>query len=165
MCVHVEEPRNEVQKGSFSDLAPHRLPLDGATVPGAEGASLVLDELGTVCFCSNATARLFGAGAHPLIGRPVRELIPDLPFSAETPGYNVAYATFWAGETSGYEFQGLDSRRRPFRVVVSFEKLVLEGRHQIVVNLRHAGGERARSLPYRIRIQTRATISERRSMS
>ena len=143
MCVYAEGPRDEARENSFSEPVPHRDPLDGATVPAAEVASMVLDALGTVRDCSGAAARLFGAGAHQLIGRPVRELIPDVPLSAETPGYNVAYAAFWAAEAPGHEFRALDSRGRPFCVMVSLEELALEGRHQILVCLRQAAGASA----------------------
>lgn len=165
MCVYAEGPRNEARETSFPDPVPHWAPLDGAPVPTTEGASMVLDELGTVCSCSSSTARLFGAGAQPLIGRPVRALIPDLPLRAATPGYNVAYAAFWAAEAPMRDFQALDNRGRPFCVAVSLEKLALEGRHQILVNLRQAGGATARCLPDRMWIQPRATITNRRSMS
>lgn len=56
--------------------------------------SLVLDKTGIIRFCSAAVARLAGTSATCLIGRPIKFLLPQLPFNHDTPGYNAAFARF-----------------------------------------------------------------------
>ncbi|MBI4289850.1 MAG: PAS domain-containing protein [Betaproteobacteria bacterium] len=98
-------------------------------------AAMVLDKSGTVCYCHADAARLFHASAHTLVGRHVRELIPDLPFKPRTPGYNVAYAAFWANEGAQHGFCGVDSQGRAFGIRVALDRLELEKRHQILLRL------------------------------
>lgn len=111
--------------------------------PGAEAAShrvpfaaMVLDSLGTVRYCHADAARLFRAGARTLVGRHLSELIPGLPFNPMTPGYNVAYATFWAPEGSRRGFCGVDSQGLTFGLQVTLDRLNLEKHHQILLSLR-----------------------------
>lgn len=56
--------------------------------------SLILDGNGTIRFCSNALANLVGVGAGELVGRTIKSLLPEMPLSPTTPGYNVAFAAF-----------------------------------------------------------------------
>lgn len=54
--------------------------------------SLILDLFGVVRFCNRDLAQLVHCDPSELIGRAVRRLLPDLGFSAKTPGYNLALA-------------------------------------------------------------------------
>lgn len=107
-----------------------------AAAQGVPFAAMVLDRLGTVRYCHADAARLFRARAHTLIGRHVKDLIPDLPFNPRTPGYNVAYAAFWASENPRRGFCGVDSQGRSFGLQVALDKLELEKRYQILLSLR-----------------------------
>lgn len=80
----------------------------------APPAAIVMDCYGTVRHCSPDLAGLFQTRPRYLIGRHIRDLIPNLPLSPATPGYNAAYATFWAqtGEQRGFE--GVDGQGRKF---------------------------------------------------
>lgn len=62
-----------------------------------EFATVVLDAAGTVRCCNAAADALFGVGSGNLVGRELAALVPGVPIRPETPGYNVAYATFSAG--------------------------------------------------------------------
>ncbi|MBI4293819.1 MAG: hypothetical protein HY661_20280 [Betaproteobacteria bacterium] len=100
---------------------------------------MVLDRSGTVRYCHAEAARLFRASAHTLVGRHVRALIPHLPFNPRTPGYNVAYTTFWASEGPQRGFCGLDSQGGLFGVQVALDRLDLQKHPQIIVALAPTG--------------------------
>lgn len=140
MCVYRQAPRDEVSEEPCSPLSLRQNGPVCATVPAGEFALMVLDKHGTVCQCDAAAARLFAAGAQQLIGKPVGELIPDMPLKPDTPGYNVAYAAFWASEACGREFRGRDGRGRAVCLELSLAGLAPEGGHQILLRLRQAGG-------------------------
>ncbi|MBI2959206.1 MAG: hypothetical protein HYY28_02745 [Betaproteobacteria bacterium] len=101
-------------------------------------ATIVLDRLGTVRYCHDEAADLFGSPALSLIGKHIKALIPDLPFNARTPGYNVAYAAFWAPDGPRQRYCGVDSLGRSFDLQIALESLELEKKQQIVLNLRRA---------------------------
>ena len=61
-----------------------------------EFATVVLDAVGTVQCCNAAADALFGVGSGKLVGRELAALVPGVPIRPETPGYNIAYATFSA---------------------------------------------------------------------
>ena len=99
-------------------------------------AVMILDSSGTVRYCHAEAARLFRAGATALVGRHVRELIPDLPFDPRTRGYNVAYATFWSPNGLLRGFCGVDGRGCSFGLQLTLGRLVLEKHHQILLRLK-----------------------------
>jgi hypothetical protein len=133
---HLTEASNRDVKQQNPHLFPGRDDSSGAAVAhGVPFAAMVLDKSGTVCYCHADAARLFHASAHALVGRHVRELIPDLPFKPKTPGYNVAYAAFWANEEAQHGFSGVDSQGRAFGIRVAVDRLELEKRHQILLRL------------------------------
>ena len=55
-------------------------------------AALILDTQGRVVHCSTAAKTLLGQHADAMIDLPVKAVFPKLPMSAQTPGYNLAYA-------------------------------------------------------------------------
>ena len=133
---HLTEAFNWNVTQQNSHLFPERDDTSGETAaPGVPFAAMVLDKSGTVCYCHADAARLFHASAHTLVGRHVRELIPGLPFKPRTPGYNVAYAAFWASEEAQHGFCGVDSQGRAFGIRVAVDRLELEKRHQILLRL------------------------------
>ncbi len=111
------------------EAAAHEIPF----------ATMVLDRSGTVRYCHADAARLFRSNAHTLGGHHVREVIPNLPFNPRTPGYNVAYATFWASEGPQRRFCGVDGQGGLFGLQVALDKLELQKRHQIIVSLAATG--------------------------
>ena len=105
-----------------------------AHAPKVPFAAIVLDRFGTGWYCNAEAAQLFRAGLHTLVGRHVKDLIPDLPFNSSTPGYNIAYATFWAN-VPPRRFRGLDSQGNSFGLEVALHRPDLEHHYQIIVVL------------------------------
>ena len=101
-----------------------------------ELATIILDRLGKILFCNATAARLFCARTQQLLGLDIRALMPNLPLRPVTPGYNLAYATFWAAEGGWRQFNGRDSGRRVFRLEAALDKYELASRRQILLSLR-----------------------------
>lgn len=101
-------------------------------------ATMVLDRLGTVRYCHDEAANLFGTRADSLIGKHIKALIPDLPLNARTPGYNIAYAAFWAPDGPRQGYCGVDSRGRSFGLQIALANRELEKKQQIVLSLRRS---------------------------
>lgn len=99
-------------------------------------AAMILDSSGTVVYCHADAARLFHASPSTLVGQHVSELIPDLPFDRRTPGYNLAYATFWAPEGPPRGFAGVDGQGRSFGLQLALDRLQLQKHQQILLGLR-----------------------------
>lgn len=105
---------------------------DPLPTPVAHGA-VVLDRFGIVRYCDTRALKLLGAGPDGLIGRDIRSLIPELPISARTPGYNLAYATFCA--TRGPRLcRALGSNGRAANLEIWLDKL--HGYHEILIGMR-----------------------------
>lgn len=86
-------------RASGASPAPHAPAASGPERRlGGYPAVLILDARGAVQFCSDAAAQLFDDRTDEMLGRPVTELIPALPLRTVTPGYNLAYARFWAAQ-------------------------------------------------------------------
>lgn len=88
------QPQPQPQLHEITTLSTHSA---GAEMRPAMVGSLILDGNGTIMFCSNALALLVGTTASELVGRTIKSLLPEMPLSPTTPGYNVAFAAFsWA---------------------------------------------------------------------
>ncbi len=125
---------NAVQQDSGPSI-----PSDQIFGPPEHGdfiAVMVLDGAGRIRYCDSEAAQLFRASRSALMDRHVKERIPDLPFRLRTPGYNVAYATFWSPWGPPRAFCGLDIQGRSFDVQVALDPMLLGKRHQILVRLR-----------------------------
>jgi hypothetical protein len=55
---------------------------------------LILDTQGRVTSASGNIEQLLGMQIYALVGKCVTTILPDIPFSEMTPGYNLAYAVF-----------------------------------------------------------------------
>ena len=106
-----------------------------AMAPGSQLSMMVLDKFGVIRYCSVFAARLFRASAQELIGRSIASLVPQLPLRQQTPGYNIAFATFWAAADSNPAYTAVDGQGGSIPIRISLEQLSLEGHHQILVNL------------------------------
>jgi hypothetical protein len=82
---------------------------------------LALDAAGNIQRCDTAAAELFFASPEMLVGRHITKLIPELPLKPDTPGYNVAYATFCAARPVWLWFKAVDSAGCTMRLYVSFD--------------------------------------------
>lgn len=74
-------------------------------VPAANG--LLVDHQGLIADCGAAAACMLGASEKAVLGRPVRELLPEVPLDLATPGYNIAYLTFWAASGDTRRLAGI----------------------------------------------------------
>lgn len=59
--------------------------------------SVILDQNGCMRACGQHIAALAGLTRQTLNGKPIKFLLPTMPFQPTTPGYNVAFAVFHAG--------------------------------------------------------------------
>ena len=73
-------------------LALTSKPPEANSVRHEGHGSMILDLFGVVRFCSRDLARLMRCNPSDLTGRAVRHLLPELEFSAKTPGYNLSLA-------------------------------------------------------------------------
>ncbi len=103
--------------------------------------AIVLDRFGIVDQCNAAAGELFG-GALTLLGRPITGAIPGIPIRHGTPGYNLAYAAYWASHARYRRFTGIDCRGDAFDIDVRLECLPLNGVPRIALALRPAVAER-----------------------
>ncbi len=137
MCLStLDASRIRIQHEMAGDSAENRAQGGPTGAREAELATVILDTLGKVLSGNSAATRLFCDSTKPLSGRNIRALIPDFPFRPITPGYNLAYATFWAAEGGWRQFNARDSRRHLFRLDVALDKHELASRREIVLRLR-----------------------------
>lgn len=76
------------------------------------GALLLLDENGSIKYCSPAVVSGFDASMQALIDQPVTNLLPELPIRQSTPGDNLAYASSRFRDSQWLAFSGQDSQGR-----------------------------------------------------
>ena len=63
-----------------------------ASLDQERGAVVIIDSAGRIAVSSAAAMQLLGWQDDALAGRPLSTAISDLPFTENTPGYNIAYA-------------------------------------------------------------------------
>jgi len=98
-------------------------------------ATLVVDETGCVMECNQSALTLFGKSDHELLGMPLAELIPTLPLSTDTPGYNMAYGAFHSANHQWLHHVALAANGLCKPIHIHFNQLVREGRHLLVLSL------------------------------
>jgi len=106
--------------------------------PAIGSATLILDVRGRIQFCSRAVASVFGRDMTNLLDQPITVLVPDLPIRAQTPGYNVAYASFWFSDRKWHRFRATDGGARSFIVDLALSLLNLGGTRGFVLDVRHS---------------------------
>lgn len=112
-----------VRRGPDRDLVPASF----------DYGAMVLDRFGIIRYCDTLALQLLGAGPPEVIGRDIRTLIPQLPLSARTPGYNLAYATFCA--TRGPRLcRAFDSSGRVASLEIWLDKL--DDYYEILIGVR-----------------------------
>ncbi|MBI4291870.1 MAG: hypothetical protein HY661_10355 [Betaproteobacteria bacterium] len=129
-------PADPLRAGSLCD--------SGAGIAAVRLPTMVLDRSGTVRCCDDQAANLFGARPESLVGKHINALIPGLPLNVRTPGYNLAYATFWALGGPPRLHCGVDSCGGSFDLRIALEKLELNKKQWILLSL-HRPVERHQS--------------------
>ena len=137
MTIELESQFAVAPNGTITQRHPLLYAEPGAAAGlGSAIAAMILDRSGTVRYGHADAARLFHISPNALVGRHVTELIPELPLDRRTPGYNLAYATFWAPAGPPRAFSGVDSQGRSFGVRVGLDRLELEKHQYILLSLR-----------------------------
>jgi hypothetical protein len=120
-------------------VATHHEPVEGQ-------AALTLDLYGQVLNGTQAAAQLLGMRLESLAGHTASALISPLPLGRNTPGYNLAYATFLG---CGQQYQRLNAHSHDhgkFGVDVAMTVVTWHGARAIRLTLRSpASGQQAHS--------------------
>lgn len=106
----------------------------------AREAALLLDIEGRITDANSAAATLLGRRASALEGQDISQLIPDLPLSRTTPGYNLAYAAFHAGATGWLAHTALTVQGEFLPIEFSLACVRVHGVRVIALTLRPALG-------------------------
>ncbi len=131
-----EDPPEPAPRQAFPFASHHDMAATATDAMAAVGA-LVLDKNGAIRFCSTAVARLAGTTAAGLLGRPVRQLLPQLPFNHGTPGYNVAFAMFSATADVAHSLLLSRADGSQMTVDAALSSFRVNEEHLFCVELRH----------------------------
>ncbi len=104
-------------------------------------AMLMVDMTGRISDANPAAAVLLGRRPDTLFGLAATSIMPQLPFAADTPGYNMAYAIFHTGETQWQPHQALTTEGRRVAVDLALACVTVNGRRVITLSLRPAATE------------------------
>ena len=134
----VEPKRRFANDRSTVAFAAGRSYWQAATVaaPFEQDATLAIDALGQIRFCSAAAQSLLGRTKEQVHLHPIAALIPELPIKAKTPGYNAAFIAFWFCDGRWRKHEALDGNRRPVTVEVSVAPVEMGTERGYVVALR-----------------------------
>jgi PAS domain S-box-containing protein len=108
-----------------------------------QNAELVIDISNRITGCSPAASRLLGQSSERLSGQPIDSLIAELPFSSDTPYYNLAYAVFHAANGTSLKRKAINADGTEIAVVITFASTVMKGRRLIRLNLAPAQSHEA----------------------
>lgn len=88
-------------------------------------AALTVDVRGRIIGCSTTAAALLGQTPDALFNQPVKNVLPNLPFSESTQGYNLAYAITQGarGDWADHYAQASKGDRFPLKVLLSCRKV------------------------------------------
>ena len=99
-------------------------------------ASMSIDVSGLVVNCTPSAGRMLQGAGTGLAGRAIRDVFPELPFSANTPGYNLAYAIFHAAGKHWVRRVALLKDGRSVSIETRLSTVVGEGGREISMSLR-----------------------------
>lgn len=112
----------------------------------AERPMVLLDKHGVVRFCNPSMELLFNCRKGELDGCDVAKLLPSLPLRKKTPGYNLAFATFWEQEALQLNLNGHTTTGGSLLLTVSVRRVSVERHHFILLSLfratQHLGQDR-----------------------
>jgi PAS domain S-box-containing protein len=100
-----------------------------------QNAELIIDISNRITGCSPAASRLLGQSSERLSGQPINSLIAELPFSSDTPYYNLAYAVFHAANGTSLKRKAINADGAEIAVDITFSSTVMKGRRLIQLNL------------------------------
>jgi hypothetical protein len=135
-------PTSSPRHGMLNRRRVNRVETHQESIEGQ--AALTLDLYGHIVNCTLAAAQLLGMRPESLSGHTASSLISPLPLGRNTPGYNLAYATFHA---YGRQYQRLTAHSADhgqFGVEVAMTVVKWHGARAIRLTLRNpASGQQA----------------------
>lgn len=99
-------------------------------------AALTADAQGVITDYSLAAAHLLGRSAESLTGKPLNQLIHQLPFGPNTPGYNLAYAIFHGVDSRWQRHTSVAPDGRVIAVDVALASVMMNGKRAIKLTLK-----------------------------
>jgi PAS domain-containing protein len=99
-------------------------------------ANLAIDNSGHIVECNQPALAMFGLNHGSLLGHAVTEVIPTLPLSPQTPGYNLAYGIFHSAATHAAQHLARTAQQTTLPVHVTFARLLRHGQHILVLSLK-----------------------------
>jgi hypothetical protein len=101
-------------------------------------AALTADAHGCITDYSLAAAHLLGRGTENLAGQALTQVIAQLPFGADTPGYNLAYTVFHGADGRWQRHTTLTPDGRVIPVDVALASVMMNGNRAIKLTLKAA---------------------------
>jgi PAS domain-containing protein len=86
--------QNSENSARAADSIANQFKETPASALSGSSGLMMLDSQGHICSCSEGLAALAGVTPVELVGQAVKTLLPAMPVSGNTPGYNVAFAAF-----------------------------------------------------------------------
>jgi len=100
--------------------------------------TLTLDVEGGITSCDEGIEYVLGSQADALAGKAVTAVMPELPFSAQTPGYNLAYAIFHGANGAKVRRTARSGNGNSLAVETVLSSRNVEGRRSITLDFRSA---------------------------
>jgi hypothetical protein len=100
--------------------------------------TLTLGPEGDITSCDRGIEYLLGSQADVLAGKAITEVMPELPFSAQTPGYNLAYAIFHGANGAKVRRTARSGNGNCLAVETVLSSRNVDGRRSITLNFRSA---------------------------
>lgn len=104
--------------------------------PMARNAVLTIDAEGRITDCNPEAKELLGWQSESLEGHPVTEVVPELPFSPHTPGYNLAFAIFQAANGVWMRQRARLADGRELLVDMALSSMLVNFKRHITLSLR-----------------------------
>lgn len=101
-------------------------------------AALTADAHGYITDYSLAAAHLLGRSAENLTGKPLWQLIHQLPFGQNTPGYNLAYAVFHGADGRWQRHTTIAPDGQVTSIDVAMASVMMNGSRAIKLTLKAA---------------------------
>lgn len=101
-----------------------------------EQAMLVVDSYGQIRHCSAGAGKILARSPRSLRGKPLREVMPDLPLGPKTPGYNLVYLIMTYPQGRWHRGEVVTSDGARLRVEISLEPMEIGRQHWVFLELR-----------------------------
>jgi PAS domain S-box-containing protein len=119
----------EMTRKAAQNDHPIPQPTDG-------NAIITIDTEGRITECNHEAEELLGWDADDQRGRAATSVIPTLPFSPKTPGYNLAYAIFHAANGIWMPRVAIAQDGRSVCVDTALSSAVVDSVRHITLSLR-----------------------------